>query len=309
LTLFFDPARINTRSERFTWLPSGARDMADRIEIIQPHDSEKLNLVLKNGKWFALLEGPAGSIEAPVKQGRIDDIFRLLGTRGAFPRRGSSAGSHEMLGLGANASRLTVRGGQGQPLLDLLVGNTDSSGTEVFLRKSGENEFRSGDRLISSYVNAGNTSWYDLKLFDEIPMALVQRVRVNFYDYTGPEFEEVFIGYLDYNIVRRGENWFMNDSEMPLDRESTESWIRTLLEAQGDDFLPPSNEFTATSFPAIAMITVELGNGSSWVLQIGEARQDAKNPALVSGKPYAFSLPNWTVTRLLREQGYFRSGE
>jgi len=303
VTLFFDPGRTNARNERFTWLPPGAREEADKIEIF--NGDEKTELVLRNGKWFALLDAIGGPQEVPVKQGRIDDIFRLLGTRGAFPRRGSSAASHEALNLTINTStgggaRLIIRGGAGLPILDLLIGREDASGKEVFLRKNGENESRSGDRLIGSYVRADKSSWYDLKLFDEVSIEQVQRVRVAFSGYSGPEDETPLIGYIDYNIVRSAENWIIEGNSMPLDKDKTETWIRGILEAQGDNFLPPQNSFTA-----LARITAELGDGSTLGLQIGEAVEDGKAPAITGNKPYVYTLPRWTVTRLLRERGYF----
>jgi hypothetical protein len=303
VTLFFDPSRANARNERFTWLPPGAREDADKIEIIG--GDEKFELVLRDGKWFALLDATGGPQEVPLKQGRVDDIFRLLGTRGAFPRRGSSASSHKDLGLSINGSttdgyRLVIRGGAGLPLLDLLVGQNDVSGKEVFLRKNGENEFRSGDKLIGSYVKADKTSWYDLKLFEETSVEQVQRVRVTFSGYTGPEDETPLIGYIDYSIVRSAENWIMEGDSTPLDKDKTEAWIRGILEAQGDNFLPSQNNSAAA-----ARIAVELGDGSTLRLQVGETIEDNKAPAITGNKSYVYVLPRWTVTRLLRERGYF----
>ncbi|MDR1308254.1 MAG: DUF4340 domain-containing protein [Treponema sp.] len=322
LTLFFDPDRINARRASFTWLPSGAREEADRMEITR--EGEKLELIFRNGLWYALLD----TLEIPVKQGRVDDLFRLLGTRGAFPRRGSSAASHGELGLGDTAARLLIRG-PGLPLLDLLVGKEDPSGKEVFLRKNGENEFRSGDKLIASYVNGGRSSWYDLKLFEEKPLDLVQRVRVNF---TGPE------GTNAYGIVRSGEGWITEGDSFAVDRDRAETWIRGILEAQGEDITAPGSPGAAETAGALADpagalpggdpsagliadpfageaaesgafapeipltggVTVELGDGSSLSLRI-EPGTDGRSSAAVSGKPYTFALPQWTVSRILRD--------
>jgi hypothetical protein len=298
-TLFFDPGRINTRNAYFTWLPAGSREEADRIEIYR--GEEKLELVLRNGQWAALLPPPQGlagagvspALEVPVKQGRVDDLFRILGTRGAFPRRGSSPEHHQDLGLGNDAARLVIRGGAGLPLLDLLVGRDDSSGQGVFLRKNGEDSFRSGDRLIGSYVNGQRSSWYNLTLFEETPIDLVQRVQVNFTGGDGPE---------NFSIVRSGDGWNFEGGGAILDRDKLEAWIRGILEAQGEDFRFPR------SFTAAARISLELGDGSVLLLQINENGENEENGrgALVSGKPYLFVLPQWTVDRLLRGQDYFR---
>jgi hypothetical protein len=294
-TLFFDPSNTNARNERFTWLPAGARDKADKIEISSETQGEKLELVLRGGKWFALMEAD----EVPIKQGRIDDLFRLLGTRGAFPRRGSSAASHEKVGLGSNAYRVVIKGGAGMPLLDLLVGNGDSSGNDVFLRKYGENEFRSGDKLIGSYVTADKAAWYDLKIFDETPLTQVQRVRVNFTGYKGPEDETPLIGYMDYNISRSGDSWVMDSTQ--LDKDKVETWMQAVLEASAETILPSGNN----TFDPAARIYIETGNGGNIALQIGAFNEDDKALAVATGKPFVFVLPRWTVTRLLRERGYF----
>jgi hypothetical protein len=288
LTLVFDPERINTRNAAFTWLPAGARDEADRIEITR--GEQKLALVLESGKWFALFVVGGQELEVPVKQGRVDDLFRLLNTRGAFPRRGSSAASHGDLGLGADAARLVIRGGAGLPLLDLLVGNDDSSGREVFLRNYGEDVFRSGDRLISSYVKGERTAWYDLKLFTDASVDLVQRVRIRL---NGPEGTE------EYSIIRGGENWTFEGDALSLNKEKVETWIQGILESQGEDFLYPDN------FIPAGTISVELGNGAVFSLQIGQSGEDGKSPALVAGNAYGHVLPQWAVTRILRERTYF----
>jgi len=298
-TLFFDPARINARNERFTWLPAGARDKADKIEISSGLQGEKLELVLRGGKWFALLE----TDEIPVKQGRVDDLFRLLGTRGAFPLRGSSAANHEKIGLGSNAYRFIIKAGAGLPLLDLLVGNNDTSGRDVFLRKNGENEFRSGDKLIGSYITAERNLWYDLKIFEDISPLQVQRVRVNFSGYKGTEDETPLIGYIDYTIARNGESWVMDGAV--LDKEKVETWLQTVLEAAAENVLPSGSDTVNTT----AKVSIETGNGGNVSLQIGELSEDNKALAQVSGKPYLYVLPQWTVTRILRERGYFPNSQ
>ncbi|MDR2143642.1 MAG: DUF4340 domain-containing protein, partial [Treponema sp.] len=238
LALFFDPARVNARNASFTWLSAEARDMADRMEISRPGE-EALLIQRINNRWFAALGG--GSV--PVKQGRIDDLFRILCTRGAFPRLGSSASSHEDLGLSAeNASRLVIRGGAATPpLLDLLVGNDDSAGREIYLRKNGENEYRSGDRLIKSYVSGAATSWYDLKLFAENRADAVQRIRISpFKDGDGDG---------DFSFFRSENNW-VPESGIPAESgtpggesfgTAADAYVRNIFEIQGDDFLSPED--------------------------------------------------------------------
>ncbi|MCL1813590.1 MAG: hypothetical protein FWG29_08730 [Treponema sp.] len=304
LTIVFDPARTNARNERFTWLPAGARDEADRIEIYC--GGEKFEMVFKNGSWVV----PFGSVDVPARQARVDDLFRILSTRGAFPRRGSGSGSHAELRLDGS-TRLVIRGGGGLPLLDLLIGIDDSTGKAVFLRKSGQNEFRSGDRLISAYVNGETNSWLNMKLFDEKSVAQVQRVQVFFRDYYGTGEEISLVPYEDYTITRNEENWLLLVSGGSADIETarTENWIRAILEAQGEEIITEQQERTDevnNSFPAVALIRVELGDGSALELQIGEITEDGRCLALVNGKPYLFIFSQLTSVRLLRNREFFQ---
>jgi hypothetical protein len=295
LTLILDPARINARNELFSWMTAASRDEADRIEVFSA--GRKTDMALRNGSWFVLL----GQQEIPARQGRLDDLFRLLSTRGAFPRRGISSKSHAELGLDGS-SRLIIRGGGGLSILDILVGKDDSSGKSVFLRKSGENEFRSGDKLISAYINGEQNSWMNLKLFDDKSVAQVQRVLVYFRDFYGLGEETSLFPYEDYTIKRSGENWQINND---LDKDRTENWVRAILEASGDDIIPVSPDEISNSSAAIAILRIELGDGAALELQIQEPDENGKAIAVVNGKPYLFLLSQWTVIRLLRNQDYF----
>jgi hypothetical protein len=298
LTLFFDPARVNARNASFTWLSAEARDMADRMEISRPGE-EPLFIQRTDNRWFAVLGGG----QVPVKQGRVDDLFRVLCTRGAFPRLGSSASSHEELGLSPEkASRLVVRGGAAAlPLLDLLVGDDDSAGREVYLRKNAENEYRSGDRLIKSYVSGAATSWYDLKLFAENRADAVQRIRISpVKDGEGDE---------DFSLSRSENGWTLEagiPAEPPAPAGTDErfvtavdAYVRNLFEIQGDNFLAPENaadiEFNA------GRLSIELGDGSVITVLAAEER-DGMRPVTVSGIPYVYLLSQPTLARLLRER-------
>jgi hypothetical protein len=285
-TLFFDPERVNERNASFSWLPGSARDEADRREISSPEGDRVL--VRKNDLWFAL----AGTdFELPVKQGRIDDIFRILTERGAFPLRGSAASSHEGLGLVlGEASRLVIRGGAGAfPLLDLLIGGDDSSGREVFLRKNGENDFRSGERLIATYINGNDIAWYDLRLFHDDPSAMVQRVRVSPLD-----------GTEDFTVAKSGGAGIFEGSSALPDGTKVDDWIRGIFEAQGDSFLPPAEGGEL----AAGRITLELGDGSVRTILAGEVFPDGdteRRPVSVSGVPHLFVVSQWTLqNRLFR---------
>jgi hypothetical protein len=289
--LFFDPQRINERNGSFAWLPAEARDEANRIEVSVP-EAETITLVRKNGDWFALI---GDGFEVPAKQGRIDDIFRILTERGAFPLRGSSSSSHEEMGLVPDsASRLVIRGGAGAvPMLDLLVGNDDSTGREVFLRRNGVNEFRSGDRLLSSYINGAETAWHDLRLFRDDPSSSVQRIRVIPIDLKNDTETEG-----DFALVRSGAGWVFEGAGTP-DGNKAEEWVRAIFAVQGDYFIPAPGGIDLST----GRITIELGDGSVRTIRAGDPLpgNGEKWPVAVEGSPYLFAVSRWTIqNRLFR---------
>jgi hypothetical protein len=190
-----------------------------------------------------------------------------------------------------NASRLVIKGGSGAlPLLDLLVGADDSAGREIYLRKNGENEYRSGDRLIKTYVNGAAVSWYDLKLFAENRAAAVQRVRISpIKDGEGDE---------DFVFSRNENGWVMEPSGERLG-EAADTYIRNIFEIQGDNFLSPEDagdiEFNA------GKIVIELGDGSA-ITVLAAAERDGMRPVTVSGIPHVYLLSQPAAARLIREK-------
>jgi hypothetical protein len=284
LTLFFDPERVAARNASFTWLPAEGRDLADRVEISNP-GAEKITLERISNKWYAHTE--AG--ELPVKQGRVDDVFRILSEKGAFPKVGSSASGHADTGLLAGqASQIVIRGGGGvAPLLDLLVGSDESGGKGVFLRKNGENEYRLGDSLIKTYLSGGLAAWYDLKLFAENKADSVQRVTVS------PVKDGE--GDADYTLAKSGNDWSFSGGTGTANGDKVNAWLRNVFDAQADDFGAASPEFGALS------IRLEMGDGSAYTVQAAE-ESGSKWPVKVSGAPYTYLLSENALKRLFSKK-------
>jgi hypothetical protein len=286
LALFFDPERVASRSASFTWFPPADRDVADRIEISRPNEGA-IVMMKREGSWFA----QAGTEQVPVKQGRIDDLFRILGTRGTFPYRGSSSSSHSGFGLTSEkAIRLVVKGGaSAEPLLDLLIGDDDASGKEVYLRKNGQDEYRSGDPLVRSYVAGENAAWYDLKLFKESMADYVQRIRISpLKDGEGDE---------DYTLaINDTGTWVFEGSAETPSPDTVHTYTRNLFDTQGDDFLPRT-EALGIGFNA-AKISVELGDGSEITITAGE-EINGKRPVTASGSSYIYLVSQPAAQRLV----------
>jgi hypothetical protein len=301
LTLFFDPERVSSRSAAFQWLDPKLQDQAEGIELSKAGEWDKpVVLVRRGSNWYALV----GEAEFPAKNARVEDLFRSLSARAAYPVRGSDAASHERLGLSENsAARLLVKGGGGLPLLDLLVGGSDAAGREVYMRLNGQNEFRSGEDQFSAYINGAETSWQRLGLFAELSSppdaAQVQRVTVNH----PPPAEEGAPAPEPLVIVRSGTGWSIEGlEEGAVDAQRVDSYLRGILEAEGDRFIPGLSAATAGFNDG--RIVLELGNGSSLTVALGIPEENQK-AATASGSPYVYALSDWTVTRLFREKSYF----
>jgi hypothetical protein len=293
--LIFDPERVNARNAAFVWLDAEGADRADSI-VISRQGEEIVSLARKNGLWFV----PAEGIDLPVKQARVEDLFRILSARGAYPLRASSAASHERLGLAeGTAARIIIRGGAGAyPLLDLLVGNQDAAGREIYLKRQGQDEVRSGDTRIASYVNGTAGSWYDLRLFPEgsggtIDTGMVQRLSV---DYPGGIAEPL-------TLSRSGTGWTMGS--LSADTQRVELYIRSILDAEGEDFLPVPDSPVFNE----GRITLELGDGTNRIIRCGPLDEEGKRrSAQITGSPYVYQLAEWTLGRLFREASYFAAG-
>jgi hypothetical protein len=332
LTLVFDPDRRGSRSDRYSWLDPRLRDSVDGIDIRGGGDSpEGVSLLRRNGIWLVL----RGGREYPAQEGRIDDFLDELSRRDSYPRRSASPSSHGRFGLGERAPRITVRGGAGRPLLELLAGNSDAGGEHIFLRKAGSNEVRSGRDRISSYLGGDAKSWFNLRLFPEsgndgLTTEFVQRltVRPPAEGFTarppageeetgegtggeGPPPEPV-------EISRVQHSWRISAGARSLEPEDIEktrvdSYITGILNTTGEDFVsfddfPDFSDFPG-HFPESASLSLELADGRVLILRLGPAEASGQRPAVVSGG-YVYTLAAWAVERLFREPEYFRrSGE
>lgn len=303
-TLIFEPERINTREAAYAWLDEKRVEQADRIEII--HDGTSISLARKSGEWFVTRDG----IDYPAKQLRVEDLLNVLSTKAPYLLRGSS--SHERFGLTEDsADRIVIQGGLSEtPLLDLLVGDADTLGA-VYMRKNNQDEVRSSaSSTIASYALSSITSWYNLRLFPDTGNAstnvdAVQRVVIHAppaASDTSDEEEAPPATALEQTLTRNGTGWLVSDSsgERDADVQQVESYIRGLLDIEGDDFV--------TSIQAgepvfdIGWVRLELGNGATRVIKLGPALENSRHSAIAEGSNartgFVFALSEWRKNTL-----------
>jgi hypothetical protein len=302
LTFIFDPGRPGAGKAVHVWLEAKWRDQADRIEITGGGMEEPVVLRRRNERWFVVFEGG----EYPAKQSRIEEFLRILSGRFSYPVRGNSPASYERLGLTEEAaSRIVIRGGAGvYPLLDLLIGRVDSTGSEVYLRRNSRNEVRSGEDRFSPYLTGSRRSWYMLRLFpDGGNPGSVQRFTV------APPSREFPPEKAPLPLVfTRNEEaggWTLGADPLP-DKQQVEAYVRAILDAEGEDFIPvktgaepPLNE---------GRLVLEMGDGSVWTIRIGRLPGDPPLfCASVSGSSYVYVLSDRTIDRIFRDAAYFET--
>ncbi|MDR3130270.1 MAG: DUF4340 domain-containing protein [Treponema sp.] len=307
-TFILAPERLNSRSSAYTWLESKLAEQAGRIEISQ--GGETLALVSRNALWYVETDGK----EYPAKQGRIADLLRLITSRGAYPLRGSAVSSQERLGVGEDASHIVVRNGAGEaPLLDLLVGGADATGREVYLRKNGQNEVRSGENKFTAYLSPAPSAWYNLRLFPQegtgaLSLDMVQRVSVAVPPASGEDAPVP-----PFLITKSGQGWAIEGVGVDeIDISKVDAYIRNIIDAEGDGFVtsmtvdePVFNE---------GSVHIELGDGSTRTVKVGPfflegEGETGKRTAVVSGSPYVYTLAEWIMSRLFRDAAYFKKSE
>jgi hypothetical protein len=313
-TILFDPERSGQRSDAYTWLEGRLRDSIDRIDMSATGSSgiEALRILRRNGIWVVHRDEQ----EYPARQGKVEDLLDELSRRDAYPLRSSSPSSHEKFGLSeAQASRITLRGGAGLPLLDLLIGGSDGGGRNVYLRKANSGEVRSGENRLSSFIESPVTSWFNLRIFPEsetnsITAEDVQRLTVRPPAKAAAETPgEVPPGIV---ITRDQNTWRITSGELVLgpddiEKSRVDSDISGILSTAGDDFVPPSLALSVTALDDGA-VTLELGDGSVRALRFGrpDAESGQRQAALMGESPFVYSVASWASERIFREAEYFR---
>jgi hypothetical protein len=142
LTIIFSPERMSSRTDIYSWIEPSHVNLISGITIISPENEEVINLVRNGGRWFVSRNGK----DYPARQLRVEDFISALTKKAPYPVQSASSSSHERLSVSEyNSTRVIVSGGAGLPILNLHIGQGDITGQNVYMRKQGENEVRSGE--------------------------------------------------------------------------------------------------------------------------------------------------------------------
>ena len=286
-SFIFSSEISNTRSASYTWLDEKHSAVIDRIVI--KSETQDIELVKQDQQWFLLYEQEL----YPARKLRIDDFLGIFTQRNAWPVRSTNSSSHANFGLQAhNASRVIFYGGPSAHL-DILAGNYDSSGREVYVRKYTQDEVRSGDNRVRTYISNPVTSWFNLRLFPEsenggLRADSVQRLTVNLEGET-----QIF--------SRNNRTWNITGIEgEDSENESVESYINGILNTEGNDFagLISNDDSENDLLFGFKRFEIEFSNGSIITVNFTEPDESGSCYAYVSGREYIYSIPAWAASRL-----------
>jgi hypothetical protein len=290
-SLIFNQERSGSRASSCVWLDPKLAARAHRIAIETA--AGEVEIAKKNNQWFILHNG----IEYPARQTRVEDFLDVFTQRAPWPVRSTSASSHARFGLDELASRITVFGENSANLLDILLGDDDITGREIYIRKNGENEVRSGSNAVRAYVTGSVTSWYNLRLIPESEDGQI--------DVDSAQRLTVFNSGETTVLSRKNRAWTVSGVEdAKVDQGAVENYIRIVINAEGDNFFPDDEPYDFNKVEG-SYITLEFGNGMVKTINFGESDEEGRRIANVRGSRYHYSIPPWMVTRLFRETASF----
>jgi len=292
-SFIFNPESSSSRNASYTWFDSKLSGRVTRIVLTQPNSGaeEKTEIIKNNNKWFVLNNGK----EYPARQLRVDDFINIFTTRSAWSVRSSSESSHARLGLNAEtASRVTIYG-ENSTLLDLLIGAGDSTGREIYLRKYGQNEVRSGEDKISSYLGVAK-SWYNLRL---IPESEEGKTVLN-----GIQRLSVYTSAGQQIFSLNNKEWIISGFvvEQP-DQSKINSYINSVINIEGDEF----TDSVSSDDPMFnnSRVVLEFGNGNIRTIRISESDENGKRYASVTPSDFVYSISPWAVQMLFKNASDF----
>ena len=290
----FDPARRGARADVYAWLDPRDIDRISRITITLPHSDPADTVVLaRNGMhWFVSRDGR----NYPARHTRVNDFISELTRRAPYPVRATTAAAHARLSLAeTEAARVTVSGIVGPPLLDLLLGQNDLAGRNVYMRRAGRNEVRSGEDRFSAFTWAEADSWHNLMLFPEsedgmIGVADVLRLTV----YSPPASENAGTSPMVFTRVARA--WEVNFDLEALNQMRVDTYVRDILMSAGEGFASAHDAAAATF--GDSRLVLEFGDGSATAISFTESDQNNRRLASVSGTNLVYEISGWMHQRL-----------
>ena len=301
LTFVFDPQRRGNRQDMYAWIESDQLPFINRISISGTNEEQDIVLARNRDTWFVL----RNEQYYPARQTRVEDFLAILSRRSPYPVRSTNTSYHEqfMLTEDQSSARIMITDSAGMPLLDLLLGQTDLSGQNIYMRKQGENEVRSGEDNFSTYIKSWLTSWFNLRVFPETEDGSLNAAHVQRFTVYPPADEETLPEPREF--TREGRGWTFSFDLVDPDMTRVDTYLRDILNMSGDNFLDdihPSDPMFNDS-----RIVLEFGDSSTRTIRFGppESEQERRRAATVSGSDLVYTIAPWTISRIFLDEVMF----
>lgn len=287
--LVFSPERVAARSESAKLISGKSSDVAS----ISIKGSEGSTLELqKSGASWSLADG---SVKLPVQAQRVQSFLDDLGAISRLRVVARSKDSWSGFDLDeAKAKRATLKDASGKTVADLYFGSYGPTGSDIYLRKTGSDLSYVAETGIASYFSGGRSSWLDLKLLGALKDSDVQSFSLK----SGIVLEKGKAPVaLDYSARREGQGW-KSGSGGGLDAEAVSSLLRGMIALQGEDYVaaPPPEAFAKVQ----ARVSLDLGNGSSKVIEIGASAGEERFYGRVTGSGLTLQVSTYSLRSVLK---------
>jgi hypothetical protein len=287
--IVFSPDRMAARAES-THLLAGKVSDVSAISLSAPGASP-IELA-KSGSTWSLIDGGA---RLPVQAQRVSSFIDELAsmTRLRVVARSKSSWSGFQL-EDAQAKRALLKDASGRTLADIYVGGYGPTGGEVYLRRGGADSAYSGNSGLAPYLDYGRSSWLDLRVLGGLKEGDVQSFAVkSSIALDGPGKPSLV---LDYSLRREGKGWKAGAAQ--IDAEAAGALLRSIIALQGEDYIasPPPQAFAKVA----ASLALELGSGSSKLLEVGSSAGDNRFYARLGGESLVFTLSSYSLKGTLK---------
>jgi hypothetical protein len=287
--LVFSPERVAARSESARLIAGKASEVTSIV--LKGSGASSIELA-KSGSGWVLVDGAA---RLPVQAQRVTSFLDALGAVSRLKVVATTKGSWAGFQLDeAQAKRASLKDASGKTLADIYVGGYGPTGSEVYLRREGSDLSYTADASIASYVGYGRSTWLDLRVLGSIKEADVQSLTLSSsiaLDGKGKSPVK-----LDYSLTRDQKGWKAGAAQ--IDAEAVNALLRSILGLQGEDYVAAPQ---AEAFAKIdARISLELGAGTSKVLEVGSSAGQDRFYARIAGESLAFTVSTYNLKNVLK---------
>jgi len=287
--MVFSPENVAARSESAHLLVGKAADVGSIV--LKGSDGSAIELAKSGGAWF-LVDGAA---KLPVQTQRVTGFLDALGSVSRLTVVAKTKGSWAGFQLDdAQAKRASLKDSSGKVLADIYLGGYGPTGSEVYLRREGSELSYAADAAIASYVGYSRSTWLDLRILASVkegdPQTLTFTSSIALDGKGKPPLK------LDYSLTRDGKGWKAGAAQ--IDAEAVNALVRSIIALQGEDYVSsaPPQAFAKVD----ARIALDLGNGGSKALEVGDSAGQDRFYARVAGNSLVFTLSSYSLKSVLK---------